>query len=267
MRTIAELSNLNGRVALITGGAGHLGRAMASALAELGCSICLLDRNEAAILTAKNELQSRWGVNVDGVVLDLESESARTGCVAELSAHFGRLDILINNAAFVGDSQLQGWAVPFEQQSIETWRRAVEVNCTAAFHMSQLCTPFLRASGHGSIINIGSIYGALGPDMGLYEGTSMGNPAAYAASKGGLIQLNRWLATTLAPDVRVNCISPGGIARNQVESFSKKYIEKTPLKRMGTEEDIMGMAVYLASDLSSWVTGQHFLIDGGWSAW
>lgn len=267
MKTIAELSNLNGRAALITGGGGHLGFAIASALAEQGCSICLLDRNETSILTAKNELEARWNVGVASIALDLENESARMGCITEISACFGRLDILINNAAFVGDSQLQGWAVPFEQQSIETWRRAVEVNCTAAFHMTQLCTPLLRASGHGSIINIGSIYGVLGPDMGLYEGTSMGNPAAYAASKGGLIQLNRWLATTLAPDVRVNCITPGGIARNQAASFSKKYIEKTPLKRMGTEEDIIGIAVYLASDLSSWVTGQNFIIDGGWSAW
>ena len=95
----------------------------------------------------------------------------------------------------------------------------------------------------------------------------MGNPAAYAASKGGVVQLSRWLSTTVAPDVRVNTVSPGGIRRNQPESFINKYEAKTPLGRMGTEEDFVGIIGYLASDLSSYVTGQNILVDGGWSVW
>ena len=95
----------------------------------------------------------------------------------------------------------------------------------------------------------------------------MGNPAGYAASKGGLIQLTRWLSTTLAPDIRVNSISPGGVYRSQSDKFVKKYIQKTPLKRMATEEDLKGGIIYLASDLSSYVTGQNIFIDGGWTAW
>ena len=95
----------------------------------------------------------------------------------------------------------------------------------------------------------------------------MGNPAAYAVSKGGLLQLTRWLATVLAPDFRVNAITPGGVLRGQQEQFCKRYIEKTPLKRMAGEEDLKGAAVYLASDLSSYVTGQNITIDGGYTVW
>jgi NAD(P)-dependent dehydrogenase (short-subunit alcohol dehydrogenase family) len=101
----------------------------------------------------------------------------------------------------------------------------------------------------------------------LYEGTAMGNPAAYAASKGGLLQLTRWLATTVAPQVRVNSISPGGVWRNQPESFVERYKARTPLARMATEDDFRGAIAFLASDLSGYVTGQDLAVDGGWGVW
>ena len=125
----------------------------------------------------------------------------------------------------------------------------------------------LRKSGSGSIINIASIYGINGPDFSLYEDTEMGNPAAYAASKGGLIQLTRWLSTSLAPKIRVNAVSPGGIFRNQPKNFVERYENKTPLGRMANEEDLKGIIAYLSSDLSSYVTGQNIVIDGGWTVW
>ena len=157
--------------------------------------------------------------------------------------------------------------VPFEEQSIDTWRRALEVNLIAVFELCQGLTPLLEAEKGASIINIGSIYGEYGPDWHLYESTNMSNPAAYGASKGGIIQLTRWLATTLAPHVRVNTISPGGIFRNQPEKFVKRYEAKTPLGRMATEDDFRGVMAYLASDLSGYVTGQNFPVDGGWGVW
>ena len=157
---------------------------------------------------------------------------------------------------------MQGWVVPFEEQAIDTWRRAIEVNLTAAFHLSQVLTPLLRASGHGSIINIGSIYGVVGPDLRLYEGTPMGNPAAYAASKGGLLQATKWLASVLGPDVRVNAISPGGIARNQPEVFARRYEQKTPLRRMGAEEEFQGSGRVFRK--RSICLGHGRKLDGGW---
>jgi len=110
-----------------------------------------------------------------------------------------------------------------------------------------------------------SIYGSNAPDYSLYEGTNMANPAAYAASKGGLIQLTRWLSSTIAPDIRVNAVSFGGVFRNQNNKFVKRYIAQTPMNRMATEEDVKGIIAYLSSDLSKYVTGQDFIIDGGWS--
>ena len=177
------------------------------------------------------------------------------------------LNVLINNAAFVGTSELKGWGTTFEKQTVETWQRALEVNLTAPFHLCQSLAPLLRNSVGANIINIGSIYGELGPDWSLYDGTSMANPAAYSASKGGLIQLTRWLATTLAPNIRVNAISPGGIFRNQPEVFVKRYEGRTPLARMATENDFRGAVAYLASDMSSYVTGKNMMVDGGWGEW
>jgi NAD(P)-dependent dehydrogenase (short-subunit alcohol dehydrogenase family) len=117
------------------------------------------------------------------------------------------------------------------------------------------------------VINIGSIYGLLGPDMRLYDGTEMGNPAYYAAAKGGIVQLTRYWATTLAPEVRVNCVAPGGVWRQQPDSFHERYKSRTPLRRMATEEDLKGAVAYLSSDLSAYVTGHILVVDGGWTAW
>lgn len=266
MRSLQQLLNLAGRVAVITGGAGHLGAAMAEALAEAGCAICIVDRPGTGLDELCARLQAEWRVDAHGLAADLEEEQQRMALPQQVAHRFGRADILVNNAAFVGDSALKGWGVPFEDQRIDTWRRALEVNLTAAFHLSQLFASQLRTGGKGSIVNIGSIYGVVGPDSALYEGTTMGNPAAYAASKGGVLQLTRWLSTVLAPEIRVNSISPGGIARGQAESFARRYIGRTPMGRMGTEEDLKGAIAYFASDLSAWVTGENLMVDGGWTA-
>ena len=141
------------------------------------------------------------------------------------------------------------------------------MNLTAPFVLVQACAGALAASGQGSVINISSIYGVVGPDMSLYTGTSMANPASYGASKGGLIQLTRWMATVMAPDVRVNAISPGGVWRGQPEAFHSRYVARTPLGRMANEEDLKGAAAFLSSDLSAYVTGHNLIVDGGWTAW
>ncbi len=267
MKNIKELMDLSGRTALITGGAGFIGKSMIETIAELGANVVVLDRDLAAANDVACEIRKKFSVKVIAIKIDLERPEEMLQIAPCLEDFTGRLDILINNAAFVGTSGLQGWVVPFEQQSVETWRRALEVNLTAVFAMTQTCLKLLRRSSHGTVINTASIYGVVGPDMSLYENTSMGNPAAYSASKGGVIQLTRWLATTLAPDIRVNAISPGGLERGQPKAFQDKFVTRTPLKRMGAEEDLKGVTAFLASDLSSYVTGQNILVDGGWSVW
>lgn len=267
MRPLKELMDLKGRVALITGGTGHLGCTMAEALAELGAAVAILDLDPAACQTRAETIAQEHGVASLGLACDLADEAATRSAPDRVARALGGLDILINCAAFVGTSQLEGWVTPFAQQSAETWRAALEVNLTSAFVLTQAAAPLLAARGRGSVINLASIYGILGPDMRLYEGTAMGNPAAYAASKGGLLQLTRWLATVLAPRVRVNGISLGGVWRNQPEAFVERYQARAPQGRMANEEDIKGAAAYLASDLSAYVTGHNLVVDGGWSAW
>jgi NAD(P)-dependent dehydrogenase (short-subunit alcohol dehydrogenase family) len=205
-----------------------------------------------------------WGVNVEYYVCDLEEQDSRADLIQRIKSSHRSLNVLINNAAFVGTSDLSGWNVPFEQQSIETWRRALEVNLTAAFELSQGFLPLLRESQGGNIVNIASIYGIHAPNWHLYEGTNMGNPAAYGVSKAGLIQLTRWLATSIAPEVRVNAIAPGGIFRNQQIEFVQRYERMTPLGRMACEDDFRGAIAYLTCDASSYMTGQVLQIDGGW---
>ncbi len=267
MATIEQLISLRGRRALITGAAGALGSVIADTLAELGVSLYLVDRPGSELDGLRGELEKRWNTEVVNLYCDLEQEDQRRHLIDQVKASGKGVNILVNNAAFVGTSELVGWGVPFEEQSVETWRRAVEVNLTAVFELCQGFAPELRVAQGANIINIASIYGQHGPDWRLYEGTRMGNPAAYGASKGGLIQFTRWLSTTLAPTVRVNSISPGGISRGQQEAFVERYVVRTPLGRMATEEDFRGAIAYLASDLSSYVTGQNLSVDGGWGAW
>ncbi|WP_374615146.1 SDR family oxidoreductase [Sphingorhabdus sp.] len=259
--------NLGGRLAVLTGATGKIGHVMARTLAELGADLLLLDRPASPFGQLKEEIAPFSRGAIDFLPCDLEDGAQRQAVVSALLASRRPVSVLVNNAAFVGSSDLQGWALPFAEQRVDTWRRAIEVNLTAVFDLCQGLLPLLQAAPGASVVNIGSIYGMLGPDWALYAGTTMANPAAYAASKGGLLQLTRWLATTLAPAVRVNAISPGGVWRGQPESFIDKYEARTPLGRMAGEEDFAGALAYLASDLSSYVTGQNLVVDGGWTAW
>jgi len=264
---LETMMDMRGKRALVTGAAGALGHVIAETLAELGADLVLVDRPGTNFGEQVSSLARDRLVHIDTVCCDLELQADRDLLVTEVLSSRGDLQVLVNNAAFVGASGFEGWALPFEQQTVDTWRRALEVNLTAVFDLSKQFSPALRMNGVGSIVNVGSIYGMVGPNWGLYEGTSMANPAAYAASKGGVEQMTRWLATTLAPAVRVNCISPGGIFRNQPEVFVSRYEASTPMGRMATENDFRGAFAYLASDLSGYVTGQNLVVDGGWIAW
>lgn len=263
MRSLKDLFDLEGRVALISGGAGHIGRASAEALLELGARVALLDSSESACSEASGSLEPLGSVTT--YVADVARESDVRRVVADLMSRESRLDVVIHAAAFVGTTTVAGWAEPFEKQSAAAFDAAMRVNVTAAFILAQSAAAALKTSG-GSIVLFSSIYGLVGPDLRLYEGTAMQNPIGYGASKGALLQLSRSLATTMAP-VRVNAISPGGLFRGQDPHFVDRYEARTPLGRMATEEDVKGAVAYLSSGASAYVTGQNLVLDGGWTAW
>jgi NAD(P)-dependent dehydrogenase (short-subunit alcohol dehydrogenase family) len=265
LQTIQQLMSLTGRSVLLTGAAGNLGKSIALTIAELGGDLILTDLPGSDYSVLSDLIKETSNVNVEIFDCQLENQKSRQKLLTYLNQRNKSLNVIINCAAFVGTSNLTGWATDFENQTIETWRRALEVNLTAVFDLCQGLTKILKEEGNSSIINISSIYGSNAPDYSLYEGTEMSNPAAYGVSKGGLIQLTRWLSSTIAPEIRVNSISFGGVFRNQDSEFVSRYIKRTPLNRMASEDDIMGIIAYLSSDMSSYVTGQDFIIDGGWS--
>lgn len=267
MKLLKNLCDMSGRVSLVTGGAGHIGRVIGQTLAELGSEIIILDLSLDAAQQCADEISKEFGVKTYALEVDLEDIEAVLNVGDWVENNAGRLDIIVNNAALAGTSALEGWCTSFENQSIETWKRALDVNVTAPFALVQSCQSLLSKHNCGSIINISSIYGDLGPDMSLYSETAMGNPAAYGVSKSGMNQLTKWLSTVMAPAVRVNTLSLGGVWRNQPEVFVEKFIRRTPLKRMAVEEDFKGAIAYFATDLSRYTTGQNLFIDGGFSAW
>ncbi len=261
---IDKLTNLAGRTALITGAAGYLGSILSSALAERGAKLLLVDCDLNSLSQLAQTINSNYGEIAIPYCFDLEGDESRSSLISQVIEQ-GRLDILVNNASFVGTSNIEGWNSPFLEQSLDSWRRAFELNLTAIFHLTQGLFPLLSKSQFASVINIASIYGSLGPDWSLYKNLDMSNPAAYSTSKAGVIHLTRWLSSTLAPKVRVNAISPGGIFRFQDKEFVDRYTAKTPLNRMATEQDIVGALIYFASDMSLYTTGQNLIIDGGLS--
>lgn len=267
MRKLDELMTLSGRTALVIGGAGHIGLAVGEALVELGASVGILDLDPAECERRVKDLSHIRPNCAMAIACDLLDEPATRDALEKVIKELGSLDIAVHCAAYVGTSLVPGWGVPFQQQTITAWDAAMRVNLTSVLVMAQEAKGALEISGHGSMILFSSIYGMVGPEMRLYEGTDMANPAAYNASKAGVLQLTRYLATVLAPAVRVNAISPGGVQRNQPNVFQERYVARTPLGRMATEEDLKGAVAYLASDLSAYVTGHNLVVDGGWTAW
>lgn len=262
--TPAALFSLDGRRALVTGATGPLGSVLADTLASLGARVIVSDLDADRCHAVAADLTDRHGTPAEAApvnLLEADGPATLADAVGE------SLDVLVNNAAFTGTSGVPGYAVPFAEQTDEAFDLATRLNLSVPFSLSRRLAPRLAASGHGAIVNVSSIYGIVGPNMGLYGSTTMGNPAAYGASKGGIVQLTRYLSTVLAPDVRANAFAPGGIARGQDDAFTARYTKLTPLARMATEDDFRGVVAWLASDASRYVTGQTIPVDGGWSAW
>jgi 2-dehydro-3-deoxy-D-gluconate 5-dehydrogenase len=250
------LFDLGGKVAFVTGGNGGIGLGMAKGLASAGASIAIGARNKDKGRSAVDALTATGG-RAEFVTLDISEEACCRRAVMEVVERFGRLDILVNNAGTTIRQQP-------ENLTAADWRLVLETNLTGAFICSQAAYPhFVRNSG-GKIINIGSM-------MSIF-GTAYA--AAYAASKGGLVQLTKALATAWAKDnIQVNAVLPGWIntdltqsARREVEGLHDKVLARTPARRWGEPHDFAGVAVFLAAAGSDFITGAAIAVDGGFSA-
>ncbi|MSO22526.1 MAG: SDR family oxidoreductase [Acidobacteria bacterium] len=263
-----ELFKLDGKVALVTGGARHLGYDMALALAEAGATVALTSRamgdaqrsaEGIALATGRKTLALRLDVT-----LEAEVEAATDRVLSEL----GRLDILVNNA---GNGTSTPDTAPFEKRPLKLWQETIALNLTGVFLCSKhVVAKAMKPAKSGNIINIGSTAGLAGKDRRQYEGTAMGGATIdYHAAKGGVINMTRDMAVYLAPSgIRVNCISPGGFFRNQPKQFVERYSANVPMGRMGQDgKEMKGAVVFLASEASSYVTGHNLMVDGGLTAW
>ncbi len=259
MKNALDLFRLDGKVALVTGGTGIVGRPISQAPAEAGATVIVASRNKDKCTAFAGELREA-GLRAEGERLDLSSEEEiRTLCDQILSRHH-RLDIVFNNAVARAGGDLR-------HMTMAEWEEAMRVNSTGLFLACQTFSKPMQEQRAGSIINISSIYGMVGPDFSIYAGTPIINPVNYAFAKGGIIGLTRYLASFLAPDgIRVNCLSLGGVRTEETpEVFEQNYRRRTLLGRMAGGDDIKGPALFLASDASSYVTGQNIPIDGGWT--
>jgi 2-deoxy-D-gluconate 3-dehydrogenase len=276
MSKIQEKFDLTGRVAVVTGGGGLLGFEFCKTLAEAGAAVVAadLDLDRATICT--NRLVDS-GYNTFPFRLDVTSVESTHELVTETVKRYGRIDILVNSAAldpkFDPDAAAKGIAPgAFEDYPLEMWNNALNVNLTGTFLVTQACVRQMIAQGKkGSIINICSTYGLNGPDQRIYmkDGKRVAyKPVYYTTTKAGVMGFTKYLAAYYAgTEIRVNALTPGGVYNNHEEYFVKNYSAKTILGRMAQKDEMNGALLFLASEASSYMTGNNVVVDGGWTAW
>ena len=268
----SELFSLANKVVVVTGGAGLLGQVFCQALVDVGAHVAIVDLDLASAETAAKRINKSDTQRVVAFESDITSPESVTQMVANVVKQLGRIDVLVNNAASKGSS-LDAFFESFEDYSLKTWREVMSVNIDGLFLVAQAVGKQMKKQGGGSIIQTSSIYGVVAPDQRIYEGSeyngrAINTPAVYSASKAAVNGLTNYLSTHWASSkIRVNSLTPGGIASGQNDEFNKKYSNRVPLGRMGEASELVGALIYLASDASSYVTGQNLIVDGGLSAW
>ncbi|MEO6901889.1 MAG: oxidoreductase [Bacteroidia bacterium] len=243
--------HLKNKVIVVVGGDGMLGREFLKQIVENGGIAINADINQQSNLEEHT------------FNCDITDEKSIANLIDNVLKKWNRIDGWVNSAY----PRTEDWGKKIDNIVFDSWKKNIDMHLNGYFIASKLAIDAMLPKKQGSLINIASIYGVVGPDFTIYEGTEMTMPVAYSAIKGGLINLTHYLASYYGKvSIRVNTISPGGIFDNQPASFVEKYNKKVPLKRMGTPQDIAPAVVYLLSDSASYVTGHNLIIDGGWTA-
>ena len=257
--TVLERFSLRDKVIVLTGGSGLYGRQLTAAIAEAGAKLVIASR-DVSKLRQVAEAQTRRGYSVSCELLDQGNEQSILGLRDRILQSFGQVDGLVNN------SVLRPMKSP--DSPLAAWEESLRVNATGVFLMTRAFGEEMSKRKQGSIVNIGSIQGMIGPSLELYEGTDMGTPPPdYFFHKGGMINLTRYFAGMLGPNgVRVNCVAPGGFFSHQPEPFLTRYSKRTMLGRMAGEDDLGGTIVFLLSEAARYITGVNLPVDGGYTA-
>ena len=255
---VLESFNLKNKTAIVTGGYGHLGAAMVISLYEAGAKVIVCAKD-------KSKFEATFKSIADKIYFqhfDISDIASIKNGYEEIFGLYGSIDILINNAVY---SKGQ---IP-ELITDEEWSYTIDGVLNSVFRCIREVIPFMQKGSNGNIINISSMYGVVSPDFEIYKNNSFLNPPHYGASKAAVIQLTKYFANYLAKyNIRVNAITPGAFPSKEVQQnidFIEKLSQKTTLKRIGNPEDLKGAIVFLASNASSYITGQNLIIDGGWT--
>ncbi len=242
---------LENKIIIITGGNGLLGKAIINRLISEG-AFCI-----------NFEINHETNEDLSNVYCDITDSSSIDKALEIVLTKYNKIDGLVNNAY----PRTKDWGNKFEDIVFESWKQNVDWQLNSYFYLTQKVASQMANHEKGSIINMASIYGVVGADFNVYEGTTMTMPAAYSAIKGALVNFTRYVASYFGPyQVRVNTVSPGGIFDNQNEIFVNNYCKKVPMRRLGTPEDIAPTVAFLLSDDSQYITGQNLIVDGGWTA-
>ncbi|GAB3254143.1 SDR family oxidoreductase [Larkinella harenae] len=261
-----HLFSLEGKIVIVTGGAGFFGTPISWALAEAGATVLIASRDGDKCRRFAESIRAN-GFRAEGFALNLEEEKSIQSFVDAVKNQFGRIDVLVNNAV-----SREGFH-NLEDIEKASWEKAQRINATGLVLITKAVIEVMKPQRSGNIINISSIQGAVGPHFPVYGDTGMSSPVNYTYDKWGMVGFTKWLANFYGKDnIRANCISPGGYGpgveqMSGKEEFVANYKRLTPLGRFADDDDIKGPVVFMASEASAFVTGQNLLVDGGWTSW